>query len=309
MGRDDATGAAAPSTASRPVAAAASSLPNPPSSPSSSSSSNSSRMAAIMDVARALVKAYDEHGTVNILRLRQQAASRHGLAHTPKLLEVLAALPESRRDALLPYLRAKPIRSASGIAVVAVMCKPHRCPHVATTGAVCVYCPGGPDSDFEYSTQAYTGYEPTSMRAIRARYHPHLQTRSRVEQLRGLGHATDKVEFIIMGGTFLSMDPCASWAEGVGVGGGGVKPRGGGARPRTPGRRLHACAGSSTYLSPSPLFPLPPQPTATGSWPPSTTPCPATHQPLSQRRSSTARPLAPSASPSPSRRGRTTACR
>ena len=29
------------------------------------------------------------------------------------------------------------------------------------TGNVCVYCPGGPDSDFEYSTQSYTGYEPT----------------------------------------------------------------------------------------------------------------------------------------------------
>jgi hypothetical protein len=37
------------------------------------------------------------------------------------------------------------------------------------TGNICVYCPGGPDSDFEYSTQSYTGYEPTSMRAIRAR--------------------------------------------------------------------------------------------------------------------------------------------
>lgn len=39
------------------------------------------------------------------------------------------------------------------------MCKPHRCPHIAVTGNVCVYCPGGPDSDFEYSTQSYTGYE------------------------------------------------------------------------------------------------------------------------------------------------------
>ena len=38
------------------------------------------------------------------------------------------------------------------------------------TGNICVYCPGGPDSDFEYSTQSYTGYEPTSMRAIRARF-------------------------------------------------------------------------------------------------------------------------------------------
>jgi len=51
------------------------------------------------------------------------------------------------------------------------------------TGNICVYCPGGPDSDFEYSTQSYTGYEPTSMRAIRARYNPYLQTRHRIEQV------------------------------------------------------------------------------------------------------------------------------
>lgn len=51
------------------------------------------------------------------------------------------------------------------------------------TGNICVYCPGGPDSDFEYSTQSYTGYEPTSMRAIRARYNPFLQTRHRIEQV------------------------------------------------------------------------------------------------------------------------------
>lgn len=73
------------------------------------------------------------------------------------------------------------------------------------TGNICVYCPGGPDSDFEYSTQSYTGYEPTSMRAIRARYHPFLQTRHRVEQLQQLGHSVDKVEFIIMGGTFMCL--------------------------------------------------------------------------------------------------------
>eukprot|EP01113_Clastostelium_recurvatum_P036025 TRINITY_DN5082_c0_g1_i4.p1 TRINITY_DN5082_c0_g1~~TRINITY_DN5082_c0_g1_i4.p1 ORF type:complete len:456 (-),score=61.54 TRINITY_DN5082_c0_g1_i4:13-1380(-) len=85
------------------------------------------------------------------------------------------------------------------------MCKPHRCPHIAMTGNICVYCPGGPDSDFEYSTQSYTGYEPTSMRAIRARYSPYLQTRNRVDQLKRLGHSVDKVEFIIMGGTFMSL--------------------------------------------------------------------------------------------------------
>lgn len=55
------------------------------------------------------------------------------------------------------------------------------------------YCPGGPDSDFEYSTQSYTGYEPTSMRAIRARYDPYEQARQRIRQLESLGHDVDKV--------------------------------------------------------------------------------------------------------------------
>jgi len=46
------------------------------------------------------------------------------------------------------------------------MCKPHRCPHINMTGNICVYCPGGPDSDFEYSTQSYTGYEVRSLISV-----------------------------------------------------------------------------------------------------------------------------------------------
>lgn len=45
------------------------------------------------------------------------------------------------------------------------------------------------------------------MRAIRARYDPYEQVRHRVEQLRGLGHSVDKIEFIVMGGTFMSLSP------------------------------------------------------------------------------------------------------
>ena len=44
------------------------------------------------------------------------------------------------------------------------------------------------------------------MRAIRARYNPYVQTADRVEQLKKIGHEVDKVEFIIMGGTFMSLD-------------------------------------------------------------------------------------------------------
>jgi len=156
-------------------------------------------------VASALLAAYASGASVNVSRLRGEAAAAAGLPGVPPLVAVLAALPEGARERLAPFLRAKPVRSASGVAVLAVMCKPHACPHVGTTGGVCTYCPGGPASDFEYSTQAYTGYEPTSMRAIRGRYSGYAQARARLEQLRALGHAVDKVEFIVMGGTFLSL--------------------------------------------------------------------------------------------------------
>jgi histone acetyltransferase (RNA polymerase elongator complex component) len=58
------------------------------------------------------------------------------------VVEILAAIPDSHKDKLIPLLKAKPVRTASGIAVVAVMAKPHRCPHIAVTGNICVYCPG-----------------------------------------------------------------------------------------------------------------------------------------------------------------------
>ena len=160
----------------------------------------------ISDIVSELMTAHRQGRAVNMLRLKQDAAAKNRLQGVPKLTQIIAGVPEQYKKQLLPLLKAKPVRTASGIAVVAVMSKPHRCPHIAMTGGVCVYCPGGPDSDFEYSTQSYTGYEPTSMRAIRARYDPFLQTKSRVDQLQKLGHSTDKVEFILMGGTFMSLD-------------------------------------------------------------------------------------------------------
>ncbi|XP_070803258.1 elongator complex protein 3 [Pituophis catenifer annectens] len=162
-------------------------------------------MMTIADVIKQLIDAHDEGKDVNLNKIKTRTAAKYGLSAQPRLVDIIAAVPPQYRKVLVPKLKAKPIRTASGIAVVAVMCKPHRCPHINFTGNICVYCPGGPDSDFEYSTQSYTGYEPTSMRAIRARYDPYLQTRHRVEQLKQLGHSIDKVEFIVMGGTFMAL--------------------------------------------------------------------------------------------------------
>ncbi|KAH9629549.1 hypothetical protein HF086_014560 [Spodoptera exigua] len=159
----------------------------------------------ISEIIQELLVAHRQGKDVNLNKMKTRISSKYGLGTSPRLVDIIAAVPADAKKILLPKLKAKPIRTASGIAVVAVMCKPHRCPHINFTGNICVYCPGGPDSDFEYSTQSYTGYEPTSMRAIRARYNPYLQTRHRVEQLKQLGHSVDKVEFIVMGGTFMSL--------------------------------------------------------------------------------------------------------
>ncbi|KAL7456406.1 hypothetical protein ACHAWC_007922 [Mediolabrus comicus] len=168
--------------------------------------SNTNYALAISHIVQTLITAYNENKSLNFTALKAQSARKYKLPGVPRITDILSSIPPEYKPKLLPFLRQKPVRTASGVAVVAVMSKPHRCPHIAMTGGVCVYCPGGPDSDFEYSTQAYTGYEPTSMRAIRARYDPYSQTRGRVAQLRGLGHSVDKVEFIVMGGTFMSLD-------------------------------------------------------------------------------------------------------
>lgn len=162
---------------------------------------------AVSQVVTELIQAYDAGESLNFTKVKGLAAKKYKLTGIPKVADILQALPITYRSKLWPYLQTKPVRTASGVAIVAVMSKPHRCPHIAyTNGNVCVYCPGGPDSDFEYSTQAYTGYEPTSMRAIRARYDPYSQVKGRVAQLKAIGHTVDKVEFIVMGGTFLSLD-------------------------------------------------------------------------------------------------------
>ncbi|VEL19752.1 unnamed protein product [Protopolystoma xenopodis] len=166
---------------------------------------------AIKEIINQIVLAHNQNFDVDLNKLKSSVSSKFNLSSQPKLVDIISAVPLEHKKWLIPILKVKPVRSASGIVVIAVMCKPHRCPHIAMTGNVCVYvtfesyCPGGPDSDFEYSTQSYTGYEPTSMRAIRARYDPYLQTRNRIEQLQQLGHECDKVEFIIMGGTFMCL--------------------------------------------------------------------------------------------------------
>lgn len=131
-----------------------------------------------------------------VLRLKAQLCKRHGLARVPSNHEILAQVPEEFREIVEPLLMNKPVRTVSGVAPVAVMTSPYDCPH-----GRCSYCPGGVTNN---SPQSYTGREPAALRATMNDFDPHRQTSSRLEQLRAIGHKTDKVDLIVMGGTFTS---------------------------------------------------------------------------------------------------------
>ncbi len=127
-------------------------------------------------------------------RTKIEVARAHGLPRIPRNSELLATLTEEEVELLLPVLRRKEARALSGVSVVAVMTKPYPCPH-----GRCAYCPGGPDED---SPQSYTGYEPAAMRGAQNEYDPYRQVKARIRQLQTIGHVVDKVDLIIMGGTF-----------------------------------------------------------------------------------------------------------
>jgi len=107
-----------------------------------------------------------------------------------------ATLPEQKW--ISPLLKKKPTRTISGVAVVAVMCPPHQCPH-----GRCFYCP-----ECDTAPPSYTGEEPAALRARMFDFHPYRQVYNRLLQLESIGHPLDKVELIIMGGTFPSQPIC-----------------------------------------------------------------------------------------------------
>ncbi|MFH0870198.1 MAG: tRNA uridine(34) 5-carboxymethylaminomethyl modification radical SAM/GNAT enzyme Elp3 [archaeon] len=125
--------------------------------------------------------------------------SKHHLKKIPTDIEILLQAEEQDLTVLRRYLQTKPTRTMSGVAVVAIMTKPFPCPHGA-----CAQCPGGVKSFFGDVPQSYTGKEPATLRAIRNNYDPYLQIFNRLEQYVVLGQNPDKVELIIMGGTFPS---------------------------------------------------------------------------------------------------------
>lgn len=88
-------------------------------------------------------------------------------------------------------LRGRPVRTISGVAPVAVLTEPYPCP------GTCIFCP-----EQHEAPKSYLDGEPGVLRAIQNDYDPYAQTHTRIEALNAIGHATDKVELLILGGTW-----------------------------------------------------------------------------------------------------------
>jgi histone acetyltransferase (RNA polymerase elongator complex component) len=92
---------------------------------------------------------------------------------------------------LVEKILLKPVRTISGVAPVTVLTKPYPCP------GKCIFCP----NDLRMP-KSYLASEPGAQRAEKNYFDPYLQTTNRLEALFSMGHKIDKVELIILGGTW-----------------------------------------------------------------------------------------------------------
>ena len=135
------------------------------------------------------------------------ATSEQFLDFEKKLISQFKIQPPSNTDILEIYRRHKkqikrnpyfdkklnkrPVRSLSGVAVVSVLTKPYPCP------GRCLYCPSE-----KGIPKSYLSGEPAVERAKSLRYNPYWQVKRRIEVLAKNGHPTDKIELIVIGGTW-----------------------------------------------------------------------------------------------------------
>lgn len=92
---------------------------------------------------------------------------------------------------LLAAIRMKPVRTLSGVTTITVLTRPSPCP------GECIFCPSETDMP-----QSYLPDEPGARRGVENHFDPWLQVSSRLQALREVGHPTDKVELLILGGSW-----------------------------------------------------------------------------------------------------------
>jgi ELP3 family radical SAM enzyme/protein acetyltransferase len=105
--------------------------------------------------------------------------------------QLLKSKKIKQNKAIEYYLIKGPIRTLSGVSVITVLTKPWACP------GGCVYCPAEPNMP-----KSYLSNEPAAQRAVRNAFNPFRQVEQRILALEANGHAVDKIEILILGGSW-----------------------------------------------------------------------------------------------------------
>lgn len=92
---------------------------------------------------------------------------------------------------LLERIRMKPVRTLSGVTTVTVLTKPYPCP------GKCIFCPTE-----ARMPKSYLHDEPGARRGVEHDFDPYGQVSSRLQALQAVGHPIDKVELLILGGSW-----------------------------------------------------------------------------------------------------------
>ncbi|MFH1890641.1 MAG: tRNA uridine(34) 5-carboxymethylaminomethyl modification radical SAM/GNAT enzyme Elp3 [Candidatus Kuenenbacteria bacterium] len=138
---------------------------------------------------------------VDISRAKRKFCKDLKIKNIPNNSELLTELKKipvgaycntpKKNTPLQNLLRKRSVRTLSGIAPIAVLTKPYPCP------GACAYCPKEKDMPVSYLSN-----EPAVMRAILCKFNPYKQVQMRLQALQNNGHNTDKLELIVMGGTW-----------------------------------------------------------------------------------------------------------
>ena len=115
--------------------------------------------------------------------------SKHSLVHVYRQRVEDGLMEED--PALLARIRTKPVRSLSGVSTVTALTEPHACP------GECLFCPQEPGLP-----KSYLKEEPGAARAYQNEFDPYLQVKSRLDSYHAIGHPVDKIELLILGGSW-----------------------------------------------------------------------------------------------------------
>jgi len=134
---------------------------------------------------------------VDLNRAQRMYPKPEGGGFIPKhaLVAVYSQLVESGEwvedESLLAKIRMKPTRTLSGVTTVTVLTRYHPC-----TGE-CIFCP-----EEEKMPKSYLSEEPGAKRGLQFSFDPYAQVQGRIQALKAIGHTTDKIELLILGGSF-----------------------------------------------------------------------------------------------------------